>query len=142
MAETLTSRRRSPQEKKKLSYERDRVNVYGENDKSSRKAIRRFKAASHREERRAAAALVARMAGSDDDSRLEAVLSDVTAALPEKTKVSDVPLGVHLDKRTFKRRAGADHVPTRNSRESMKAAVRRASEFESRRLPIAPTESE
>ncbi len=31
--------RQSPQEKKQLSYEQDRRNVYGENDKSSRKAI-------------------------------------------------------------------------------------------------------
>lgn len=31
--------RQSPQDKKQLSYERDRRNVYGENDKSSRKAI-------------------------------------------------------------------------------------------------------
>ncbi len=32
-------RRRSPQEKKQLSYERDRRNEFGENDKASRKAI-------------------------------------------------------------------------------------------------------
>jgi hypothetical protein len=31
--------RRSPQEKKALSYARDRRNMYGENDKSSRKNI-------------------------------------------------------------------------------------------------------
>jgi hypothetical protein len=31
--------RRSPAEKKQLSYERDRRNVYGENDKASRKSI-------------------------------------------------------------------------------------------------------
>lgn len=31
--------RHSPQEKKQLSYEHDHRNVYGENDKSSRKAI-------------------------------------------------------------------------------------------------------
>src|SRR4051794_2079296 len=31
--------RRSPQEKKALSYARDRRNAYGENDKSSRKNI-------------------------------------------------------------------------------------------------------
>ncbi len=31
------SQRRTPQEKKELSYERDRRNTYGENDKASRK---------------------------------------------------------------------------------------------------------
>lgn len=43
VGEDLVTRRRSPQEKKALSYARDRRNVYGENDKSSRKNIRRNK---------------------------------------------------------------------------------------------------
>ncbi|MCP4443509.1 MAG: hypothetical protein GY810_31785 [Aureispira sp.] len=33
-------KRKTPQEKKALSYEKDRRNAYGENDKASRKAIR------------------------------------------------------------------------------------------------------
>jgi len=32
-------RRKTPQEKKQLSYDRDRRSIYGENDKSSRKNI-------------------------------------------------------------------------------------------------------
>jgi hypothetical protein len=36
----MTARRRSPQEDKVLSYAKDRRNGYGENDKSSRRAIR------------------------------------------------------------------------------------------------------
>ncbi|MGH3544670.1 MAG: hypothetical protein ACRDPW_01860 [Mycobacteriales bacterium] len=53
--------RRSPQQKKALSYVRDRRNDYGENDKSSRKNIRRNKrmpnrADRHRERRCLAAA--------------------------------------------------------------------------------------
>jgi hypothetical protein len=43
--------RRSPQEKKALSYARDRRNDYGENDKSSRKNIRRSKKRDHRTSR-------------------------------------------------------------------------------------------
>lgn len=35
--------RRSPQEKKRLSYDKDRRNTYGENDKASRKRIARNK---------------------------------------------------------------------------------------------------
>ena len=31
--------KKTPQEKKRLSYERDRRNAYGENDKGSRKSI-------------------------------------------------------------------------------------------------------
>lgn len=38
-----TAARRSPQQKKQLSYDKDRRNTYGENDKASRKAIRRNK---------------------------------------------------------------------------------------------------
>lgn len=47
-----TKRARTPQEKKALSYQKDCRNTYGENDKSSRKAIRTNKAASIRKERR------------------------------------------------------------------------------------------
>jgi hypothetical protein len=36
-------KRKTPQEKKSLSYEKDRRNVYGENNKSSRKSIRKRK---------------------------------------------------------------------------------------------------
>lgn len=36
-------RSKTPQEKKRLSYEHDRRNAYGENDKSSRKNIPRSK---------------------------------------------------------------------------------------------------
>ena len=43
--------RRSPQEKKALSYAKDRRNNYGENDKSSRKNIRRNKRVPNRADR-------------------------------------------------------------------------------------------
>jgi hypothetical protein len=43
--------RKDPQEKKALSYTRDRRNDYGENDKSSRRNIRRNKRAPNRADR-------------------------------------------------------------------------------------------
>lgn len=43
--------RRNPQEKKALSYAKDRRNDYGENDKSSRKNIRRNKRVPNRADR-------------------------------------------------------------------------------------------
>ncbi|WP_203932344.1 hypothetical protein [Virgisporangium ochraceum] len=43
--------RRDPQEKKALSYARDRRNAYGENDKSSRRNIRRNKRIPNRVDR-------------------------------------------------------------------------------------------
>ncbi|MBS2961550.1 hypothetical protein KGA66_00730 [Actinocrinis puniceicyclus] len=44
-------KRRSPQEKKRLSYSKDRRNTYGENDKSSRRNIARNKRNQHRSDR-------------------------------------------------------------------------------------------
>lgn len=44
--------RRTPQQKKALSYTKDRRNNYGENDKSSRKSIRRNKRTPVRADRR------------------------------------------------------------------------------------------
>lgn len=43
MSDEAAAARRSPQQKKQLSYDNDRRNTYGENDKASRKAIRRNK---------------------------------------------------------------------------------------------------
>jgi hypothetical protein len=48
------ARRQSPQEKKIRAYQHDRRNVYGENDKASRKSIRAQKAARSRRPRRLA----------------------------------------------------------------------------------------
>lgn len=46
------SKVKTPGEKKQLSYEHDRRNAYGENQKSSRKNIPRSKQRSHQDERR------------------------------------------------------------------------------------------
>jgi len=65
--------RRSPQEKKRLSYLKDRRNAYGENDKSSRKNIPRSRRARHHELRRAehlALRKVTASGGTLDDSEV------------------------------------------------------------------------
>ena len=46
------SKIKTPQQKKRQSYEHDRRNTYGENQKSSRKNIPRSKQRSHQDERR------------------------------------------------------------------------------------------
>lgn len=46
------SKVKTPQQKKRLSYQHDRRNTYGENQKSSRKNIPRSKQRSHQDERR------------------------------------------------------------------------------------------
>ena len=66
-------RRRSPQEKKLLSYAKDRRNGYGENDKSSRRNIARNKRRQVRvPRRRASEALAVTRGGLDPESGAEA----------------------------------------------------------------------
>jgi hypothetical protein len=48
----MPKRRRTPQEKKVLSYAKDCRNAYGENDKSARKVIPRRKQQQRQNERR------------------------------------------------------------------------------------------
>jgi len=129
---------RSPQEKKKLSYERDCVNVYGQNDKASRKAIPRKKAASNRGLRRKTTELVRKIARTGDDTaRVDAGLADATfeGLHPERHKYRDLPIGVMLDTRPVTRRFGADRVPTRNIRESARSVIEQASADERRLSP-------
>jgi hypothetical protein len=58
-------KRKTPQEKKRQSYLRDRRNTYGENDKSSRKNIPRSKRRRSRSERRLAHTAFVAGAGLD-----------------------------------------------------------------------------
>jgi hypothetical protein len=58
------SKVRSPQDKKQLSLDKDRRNLYGECPTSSRKNIRRGKQRSHRELRRAASQELLGLQGS------------------------------------------------------------------------------
>jgi len=99
MGDEMDRLRRPPPEKKRLSYERDCVNTYGENDKSSRKAIRRFKAASNRTGRHSAKIAVSRFETGDEEGADVALAEAEHLALkPRKTKVPDVPLGIRLEK--------------------------------------------
>jgi len=75
----VSAGRLSPQQKKQLSYDKDRRNTYGENDKASRKAIPRNKrrvnrANRHRERQMIAESTASHGAGDDDaaDDRLHA----------------------------------------------------------------------
>ncbi len=120
------SNRRSPQEKKKLSYERDRVNVAARNKKSARKNIRNRKTRSERVLRRGATELLKRMVQADDDVRLDADLADTTLKTLRHTdwrKYPDVQLSLVLDERYVKRHGAADRVRTRNVREAARASI-------------------
>lgn len=89
----MTARRRSPQEKKRLSYLKDRRNKYGENEKSSRKSIRHHKRATNSANRRRMQLTLARLTNSPvaDTDPVEQAAS---RRRPKSwKKVPDVPLG-------------------------------------------------
>ncbi|WP_332645187.1 hypothetical protein [Aeromicrobium sp.] len=93
-------RRRTPQEKKRLSLKKDRRNVFGENDKASRKSIPRAKSKVNRANRRAESVALHGAIGPPDDAVDEAVEQKV---LGKKRKVwrkwPDQRLGNYLASR-------------------------------------------
>lgn len=88
---------RSPQEKKALSYARDRRNSYGGNDKSSRKNIRRGKRMPHRADRHRAHQVLTQAQGSFVDGLAELTEQRLAGRCPKRVtgfrKVVDQPLG-------------------------------------------------
>jgi hypothetical protein len=91
-------KRRSPAEKKALSYAKDRRNNYGENDKASRKAIPRNKAKGHRANRRRAARTLDRfeMLDLDEAALAENAITSDLDRLKRWKKSPDQPLGDHI----------------------------------------------
>lgn len=90
-------KRRSPQEKKALSYAKDRRNVYGENDKSSRKNLPRKRARVHRANRHSAHQVLLEATGAVDADRSEAVEQRLQGRRPRRfRKWPDLPLGEYL----------------------------------------------
>ena len=92
------SKTKSPQEKKMLSLELDRRNIYGENAKSSRKNIPKSKQLSHQSERRAGnTPLLAIKGVVDEDQALKAELESRDRLIGKKrvafVKRPDRPLG-------------------------------------------------
>lgn len=91
---------RSPPADKELSYERDRRDGYGENNKAKRKAIPLFKARSNRQARHGAKVVVSAVIGEEhevDMVKLQA--ADLKASNPWKTKTPDIPLRDHLKRK-------------------------------------------
>ncbi|MEU1428392.1 hypothetical protein ABZ412_15090 [Nocardia sp. NPDC005746] len=90
--------RKSPQEKKILSYAKDRRNDYGENDKASRKAIRRNKRLPNRADRRHGRQIMAAAIGAVEpevSDRAESRLRSTRSVWEKRgwRKWPDIPLG-------------------------------------------------
>jgi hypothetical protein len=101
--------RRSPQEKKALSYAKDRRNEYGENDKSSRKNIRKNKRTPNRADRHREHQVLATAIGVAIDA--DVVEQAETKLLTKKSmwltkrwrKWRDAPLGAIVENRLRRR---------------------------------------
>ncbi|GAA2729565.1 hypothetical protein [Actinocorallia aurantiaca] len=90
--------RRSPQEKKRLSYARDRRNAYGENDKSSRSAVRLNKRFPQRSNRHRARQDLRAAIGVLDPEHASLAETVLLSRRPKTwRKVPDRPLGDHLE---------------------------------------------
>ena len=99
---------KNPDEKKRLSLERDRRNRYGENSKSSRKSIRRGKQRRHMDERRTVGEVLGRLKGSvQEDEATEAELRAKTGIADSRRrgfrKQPDTPLGLVLAAKGFRK---------------------------------------
>lgn len=95
---------RSPQEKKRLSYEKDRRNSYGENDQASRKAIPLRKRLVNRANRHDAARVLGTATGRPDAEAAEAAEQTARGRRPKRwSKQPDQPLGAYLADRSARR---------------------------------------
>ncbi|GAA2693840.1 MULTISPECIES: hypothetical protein [Actinosynnema] len=106
--------RRTPQEKKRLSYAKDRRNAYGQNDKASRRGVQRRKSALHRAGRHSADQVLRGALGPVDADRADRVGQNVLA-LHRKAfaKAPDTPLGEFVESRLRRRVAlGVDDEVT------------------------------
>jgi len=103
------SKIKSPVEKKKLSLNRDRRNVYGECPTSSRKSIAKGKQRQHREERRAVGTILGVLAKDLDEDAASAAELAVKVAVAESRswglkKVPDQPLKVVIARKQARRK--------------------------------------
>jgi hypothetical protein len=100
-------KRLTPAEKKALSYAKDRRNSYGENDKSSRKSIRRKKRVPHRADRHREHQTLRGASGAVSESLAERAEATLLAARPKMTgwrlKWPDQTLGEYVQDRLRRR---------------------------------------
>jgi hypothetical protein len=104
-------KRRSPQEKKRLSYERDHRDAYGESPHASRKWIpRRKRMRARADRRRAAEGLAPGAVPADvvDGDHLEMELLPPRDPRQEWRKTPDRPLGEHIARQLAQRHRTAE----------------------------------
>jgi len=101
---------KTPQEKKRFSYRKDRRNTFGENGKASRKNIPRTKAHHIRAERHAQDRLLSGAPGVAGEDALTAVEASVRGTGPRQWRKSpDQPLGKVLARRAARKAMRGQH---------------------------------
>jgi hypothetical protein len=94
---------KTPQEKKSLSYKKDRRNTFGENSKASRKGIPLLKARAIRAERNSQDHLLSETLMTNDDDQLAWIENGVRSTKPRQwRKSADKPLGEVLARRLLR----------------------------------------
>jgi hypothetical protein len=112
-------RKRSPQEKKKLSYERDRRNVYGNSPQAARKAIPLRKALRNRANRHLANQEVSLQTPMPSESVGEGIEAQLNLKAPKEWKKDpDAPLGEVIaqksrDRKLMREKGGREALITR-----------------------------
>lgn len=95
---------RSPQEKKRISYAKDRRNAYAENDKTSRKAVRLNKRFPHRANRHCVHQLLQTATGSAGTDTAHEAEERLARRRPKSwRKHPDLPLGDWVESRLQRR---------------------------------------
>lgn len=98
-------KRKTPQEKKALSYAKDRRNDYGENDKGSRKSIRRNKTFPSRAYRRLVNQVLVEARGDTDLENIEKLEGKVKGVKRRIwKKCADAPLGEFVKMQLLQRK--------------------------------------
>lgn len=96
--------RLTPQEKKALSYEKDRRNAYGGNDKASRKAVPLRKRLVNRANRHDEQRRLRQAVGPPDEGGAEAAEAGLAGRRPKRwRKWADRPLREHVQRRVERR---------------------------------------
>jgi hypothetical protein len=106
MSRDRPSSGRTPQDKKALSYARDRRNSYGENDKASRKLVPLRKAQESRQGRRKVAQELNTLPQLDEAAAdvVESSARQDVHRVGGWRKEADRPLGEHLEEQRRRRR--------------------------------------
>lgn len=103
-ARQVVMRSRSPQEKKQLSYAKDRRNAYAENDKSSRNAVRLNKRFPNRANRHRLQRILRDATGIPDVDGAQEVEERLARRRPKTwRKQPDLPLGDWVEGRLERR---------------------------------------